>query len=77
MDAETIRPAATVILTRRAGAGHQVLIESKAGLGIGAEDAHYAALGAEIVATPEEIFARAAMIVKVKEPQAKERGWLR
>lgn len=58
-------------------AGHQVLIESKAGLGIGAEDAHYAALGAEIVATPEEIFARAAMIVKVKEPQAKERVWLR
>jgi alanine dehydrogenase len=57
--------------------GHQVLIEAKAGLGIGAADAEYVAAGARIVDTAEEIFARADMIVKVKEPQAGERKMLR
>lgn len=58
-------------------AGHQVMVQSSAGLGIGADDAQYKALGAEIVATPEEIFSCADMIVKVKEPQEAERRWLR
>lgn len=58
-------------------AGHQVMVQASAGLGIGADDAQYKALGAEIVATPEEIFLRADMIVKVKEPQEAERRWLR
>jgi len=57
--------------------GHQVLIEAKAGLGIGAADAEYIAAGAEIVDTSQEIFKRADMIVKVKEPQANERKMLR
>jgi alanine dehydrogenase len=58
-------------------AGHAIMVQSGAGNGIGADDAQYRSIGAEVVATPEEIFKRADMIVKVKEPQAQERGWLR
>jgi alanine dehydrogenase len=57
--------------------GHQVLVESHAGAGIGSSDDDYRAAGAEIVETPAEVFARAEMIVKVKEPQAPERKMLR
>ncbi|MFM1862138.1 MAG: alanine dehydrogenase [Gemmobacter sp.] len=57
--------------------GHRVLIEAGAGMGAGFADAAYEAAGAEIVATAEEVFARAEMIVKVKEPQAVERARLR
>jgi alanine dehydrogenase len=62
-------PVGVEELTRR---GHQVLIEQGAGLGSGLVDADYAANGAEMVATPQEIFARADMIVKVKEPMPAE-----
>ncbi len=58
-------------------AGHEVLIETKAGLGAGFTDDDYRAAGAAIVDTAEEIFARADMIVKVKEPQPVERKRLR
>jgi alanine dehydrogenase len=54
-----------------------VLIEAGAGVGAGFADAAYVAAGAEMVATAEEVFARAEMIVKVKEPQAVERKRLR
>ena len=57
--------------------GHDVIIETGAGLGAGFEDAAYLAAGAEIVATAEAVFARADMVVKVKEPQAIERARLR
>jgi alanine dehydrogenase len=57
--------------------GHQVLVESEAGSGIGALDEDYRKAGASIVGTAEEIFAQAEMIVKVKEPQAAERKMLR
>ncbi len=57
--------------------GHQVLVQSNAGEGIGVGDDEYARIGAEIVDTPDEIFARAEMVVKVKEPQANERKMLR
>ncbi len=57
--------------------GHDVLIETRAGLGIGASDEHYIAAGAQIVETAAEIFERAKMIVKVKEPQRSERAVLR
>ena len=59
------------------GHGHEVLIETGAGLGIGADDAAYVEAGASIVQTAEEVFERADMIVKVKEPQAGERKMLR
>ena len=57
--------------------GHSVLVEAFAGSGIGSSDEDYIAAGAEIVLTAEEVFARAEMIVKVKEPQAAERAMLR
>ena len=57
--------------------GHKVLMETGAGLGIGAEDSAYEAVGAEIVAEAADIFASAEMVVKVKEPQAIERAHLR
>ena len=57
--------------------GHEVWIESGAGLGIGATDEQYQAAGAQIVAGPEKIFAECEMVVKVKEPQAEERARLR
>ena len=57
--------------------GHQVLVESDAGHAIGFDNASYAAIGAEIVATPQEIFLRADLVVKVKEPQEVERQQLR
>jgi alanine dehydrogenase len=57
--------------------GHQVLIETQAGIGSGFDDAAYQAAGATILATAAEIFATADMIVKVKEPQAVERKMLR
>ena len=58
-------------------AGHDVLVETGAGLGIGAGDAAYAAVGARIVDTAQEVFATADMIVKVKEPQEREWKMLR
>ena len=57
--------------------GHEVMIETKAGLGAGFADADYVAAGAKIVDTAEEVFAKADMIVKVKEPQPVERKRLR
>jgi alanine dehydrogenase len=52
--------------------GHDVLIETKAGAGIGADDSSYVAAGAKIVATAEEVFQKSDMVVKVKEPQPSE-----
>ena len=60
-----------------AGRGHRVLVQTGAGIGIGATDDDYRAAGATMVATPEEIFAQAELIVKVKEPLARERALLR
>ena len=57
--------------------GHQVMVQSTAGENIGLGDDLYRQAGAEIVATAEEIFARAEMVVKVKEPQPHECAMLR
>ncbi|MCB2102965.1 MAG: alanine dehydrogenase [Rhodobacterales bacterium] len=57
--------------------GHAVVVQTQAGSGIGNSDEDYVAAGAEVVDTAEEVFARADMIVKVKEPQAGERKMLR
>lgn len=57
--------------------GHEVLVETDAGRGIGAFDDAYEAVGARIVSTAAEVFEKADMIVKVKEPQAGERAMLR
>lgn len=57
--------------------GHEVAIETGAGLGAGFNDDDYVAAGAAILPTAEEVFATADMIVKVKEPQPVERKQLR
>ncbi|MBK5934575.1 L-alanine dehydrogenase [Rhodovulum imhoffii] len=57
--------------------GHELLIEAGAGEGAGFLDADYIAAGAAIAETAEQVFARAEMIVKVKEPLAVERARLR
>ncbi len=57
--------------------GHQVIVETKAGSGIGMDDSVYEAAGASIVGTAAEVFERAEMVVKVKEPQAVECKMLR
>ena len=57
--------------------GHRVIVEQGAGGGIGVGDADYAEAGGEIVEGPQEVFERAEMIVKVKEPLAAERAMLR
>lgn len=57
--------------------GHQVLVQQNAGAAIGLSDALYQAAGATIIETAAEIFARAEMIVKVKEPQPEECAMLR
>lgn len=57
--------------------GHHVVVETAAGAGIGASDEDYEAAGAEVADSAEEIFSRADLLVKVKEPQASERRRLR
>jgi len=52
--------------------GHRVMVQTNAGADIGLSDDQYVSAGAEIVGTAKEIFARAEMIVKVKEPQPGE-----
>jgi alanine dehydrogenase len=64
-----LTPAGAKELTSR---GHQVLVETTAGSGVGFDDAHYAAAGATIAPNADEVFAKADMVVKVKEPQAAE-----
>src|SRR5207244_5460294 len=58
-------------------AGHSVFVETNAGAGIGATDDAYRKAGAVIADSAAEIFATADMIVKVKEPQAREWTQLR
>lgn len=64
-----ITPSGTHELTRR---GHEVLIEAGAGLGSAISDEDFIAAGATIVASAEEIWQQADMVLKVKEPIAAE-----
>lgn len=57
--------------------GHTVLVERSAGAGSGFSDAEYESAGAELIDTHAEVFGRADMIVKVKEPIAPEYDLLR
>jgi alanine dehydrogenase len=57
--------------------GHQVLVQSGAGAGIGFEDSHYRSAGAIIAQRAEDIFATSDLVVKVKEPQLAECRQLR
>lgn len=62
-------PTSVVELTHH---GHEVLVESGLGLGIGLTDDDYRRAGATIADQAEEVFEKAELIIKVKEPQAKE-----
>jgi alanine dehydrogenase len=59
------------------GRGHRVMVQREAGKAVGLTDEMYEKVGAEIVGSAEEIFERADMIIKVKEPQAAECAMLR
>lgn len=58
-------------------AGHTVLIQTNAGTGSGISDQEYAEQGAEMVASARELYSRAEMIIKVKEPQPAETDMIR
>ncbi len=67
-------PSSVKELTTR---GHDVLIETNAGMGINFSDADYIEAGAKIAASAKDVFDQAEMIIKVKEPQAQECAMLR
>ena len=69
-----LTPASVREFTAR---GHEVLVQSGAGAAIGLHDEQYAAAGATLVKDAAEVFARAEMVVKVKEPQPQECAMLR
>ena len=69
-----LTPESVMELTR---AGHDVFVQTGAGLGLGATDAAYVKAGAKMLDTAEDVFATAEMIVKVKEPQATECAMLK
>lgn len=69
-----LTPATVEELTAR---GHRVVVETVAGAGAGIADQEYIAAGAEIATSADQIFQRAELIVKVKEPLASEREQLR
>ena len=57
--------------------GHEVIVQRDGGIAIGLTNEQYEAAGAKLIDTPEEIFATADMIIKVKEPQPNECKMLR
>src|SRR2546430_1427086 len=67
-------PSTAATLTRK---GHTVLVQKNAGMGSGYSDEDYIGAGAKMVDRAEDVFAKADMIVKVKEPLPPEYGLLR
>src|SRR5579863_8177515 len=58
-------------------AGHEVLVETRAGEGSTLSDGEYERAGATVVATAEEVWSKAELVIKVKEPQPSEYRYLR
>ncbi|WP_307892979.1 alanine dehydrogenase [Bacillus swezeyi] len=69
-----ITPAGVVALTK---SGHQILIEQGAGIGSGFEDADYTTAGATIIPDAKDVWAKAEMVMKVKEPISSEYSYFR
>jgi alanine dehydrogenase len=69
-----LTPSAVRELVRH---GHEVIVQSGAGTAIDLDDERYAAAGAQVVPQAEEVYARAELVVKVKEPQPSEIALLR
>ena len=70
----SMTPVGVDELVRR---GHTVLVQQDAGVGSGITNDEYSTVGAEIVEAAEAVFAKADMVVKVKEPLASERAMMR
>jgi alanine dehydrogenase len=68
-----LTPAGAYALTKR---GHKVIVQSEAGIGCSFSNEAYREAGANIAFSPEEIFARADLIVKVMPPTAEECNWM-
>jgi alanine dehydrogenase len=69
-----LSPAGVEILTQH---GHQVYVEHEAGVGAGFEDREFEEAGARLVYSPEEVFVRADLLLKVARPTRQELDWLR
>ena len=69
-----LSPAGVEILTQQ---GHQVYVEHEAGIGAGFDDREFEQAGARIVYSPEEVFVRGDLLLKVARPTQEELGWLR
>jgi alanine dehydrogenase len=69
-----LRPESVLSLVRE---GHDILLEKGAGHGIGISDYEYKKLGSKICMSPDEVFNRAELVIKVKEPQPDECDLLR
>jgi len=69
-----LSPAGVEILAQQ---GHQVYVEHEAGLGAGFEDHTFETAGARIVYSPEEVFGRADLMLKIARPLKEELDWLR
>jgi alanine dehydrogenase len=69
-----LSPAGVEILTQQ---GHQVYLEHEAGVGAGFDDHEFETAGARLVYSPEEVFGRADLLLKVARPMQEELDWLR
>ena len=69
-----LSPAGVEILTQQ---GHQVYVEHEAGVGAGFDDREFETAGARLVYSPEEVFVRADLLLKVARPTRAELDWLR
>src|SRR5512139_3515542 len=69
-----LSPAGVEILTQN---GHQVYVEHEAGVGAGFDDREFEEAGARLVYSPEEVFVRADLMLKVARPTRQELDWLR
>ena len=70
----SMTPAGVEVMCKH---GHEVLVETGAGLGSGFSDEEYVAAGAGLITAPEEIYGRADMVMHVKEPQRSEYALIR
>jgi len=68
-----LSPAGVEILTQQ---GHQVYVEHEAGIGAGFEDHEFETAGARLVYSPEEVFMRADLMLKIARPLREELEWL-
>lgn len=69
-----LSPAGVEILTQQ---GHHVYVEHAAGIGAGFDDREFETAGARVVYSPEEVFVRGDLLLKVARPTKEELGWLR